>query len=335
MKGRALRIGTGLAGLAGLTGFVLLIAYHNVAELTDLLLGASWGIALVTIAHILPMAASALGWYEIARPLWPPRYAVFLWARLVRESADALLPLTQIGGDVIAARLLTIHGARAVDASATALVDLTLEFVTQIAFTAVGIVLLVMLNGAVEPVRWALLGLAIAVLAAAGFLLAQRWGMFSLLELFLDRMAKQLGWPALGALSGLHETIISIYRRRRVVGVSVFWHLVSWLLGTVEMWLALRFLGIDIGVGGALVIESLGQAMRSAAFLVPGALGVQEGGFLILAVHFGLAPEVGLSLSLIRRIREAVLGIPALVAWQVIEGRRLFDATRRAGDEQR
>jgi putative membrane protein len=335
MKGRALRIATGLTGLAGLAGFILLIAYHNVAELTDLLLGAGWGIALVTIVHILPMAAAALGWYEIARPLSPPRFAVFLWARLVRESADALLPLTQIGGDVIAARLLTIHGARAVNASATALVDLTLEFVTQIAFTAVGILLLVMLNGGGEPVRWALLGLVIAVLAAAGFLLAQRWGMFSLLELFLERLAKQLGWPALGALSGLHETVISIYRRRRVLGGSVFWHLVSWLLGTVEMWLALRFLGIDIGIGGALVIESLGQAIRSAAFLVPGALGVQEGGFLILAVHFGLAPEVGLSLSLIRRIREAALGIPALLAWQVIEGCRLFDATDRAGDEQR
>src|SRR5689334_5024773 len=122
MKGRALRVGTGLAGLAGLAGMVLLIVYHDVTVLTELLLGAGWGIALVIAAHVLPMAAAALGWYAVACHLWPGRYVVYLWARLVRESANALLPVTQLGGDVIGARLLTIRGARAVDAGSTVLV---------------------------------------------------------------------------------------------------------------------------------------------------------------------------------------------------------------------
>lgn len=73
-----------------------------------------------------------------------------------------------------------------------------------------------------------------------------------------------------------------------------------------------------------LVIESLGQAIRSAAFFVPGAIGVQEGGFMAVGILFGLGPEVGLAVSLIKRIREVGLGVPALVAWQALEGRRLI-----------
>ena len=334
MNGRLLRIGTALAGLAGLAVFILLIAYHNIAALSGLLIRAGWGVALVVVLHVLPLAAAALAWYVTTRALWPGRYALFLWARLVRESANALLPVTQIGGDVIGARLLTIRGARAVDVGATMLVDLTLEFLTQIAFTAVGILLLLLVKGGGEPMRWVLLGLAVTLPAAAGFLLAQRWGMFSLLELFLERLAKQFGWPALGSLAGLHETVISVYRRRRALGKAAFCHLASWVLGVVEVWLALHFLGADIGFEGAFIIESLGQAVRSAAFLVPGALGAQEGGFLVLGMMFGLAPEVGLSVSLIKRIREVAFGVPALLAWQAIEGRRLLGAAAGTHGEQ-
>jgi hypothetical protein len=36
-----------------------------------------------------------------------------------------------------------------------------------------------------------------------------------------------------------------------------------------------------------------------------------------------LGPEVALALSLIKRIRELTVGLPALLAWQMIEGHRL------------
>jgi uncharacterized membrane protein YbhN (UPF0104 family) len=84
----------------------------------------------------------------------------------------------------------------------------------------------------------------------------------------------------------------------------------------------------------ALTIESLGLAVRSAAFVVPGGLGVQEAGFLLLGTILGLSPEVSLSISLVKRIRELALGVPAILAWQLIEGRRLFavaDSSRRTG----
>jgi hypothetical protein len=74
----------------------------------------------------------------------------------------------------------------------------------------------------------------------------------------------------------------------------------------------------------AVLLESLGHVIRGIAFLIPGAYGVQEGGFVFLGSMVGLSPEIALSMSLAKRFRELVLGLPALVAWQVEEGRLIF-----------
>jgi hypothetical protein len=44
---------------------------------------------------------------------------------------------------------------------------------------------------------------------------------------------------------------------------------------------------------------------------------------MVLGTLFGLAPEVGLALSIVKRLRDVILGIPGLITWQMLEGRRL------------
>ena len=90
MSARTARIAAILAGLAGLTAFVLLIAYHNLAELGELLARAGWGIGAVILIHIPQLFLCALAWRAAASPLWPRGTAVFLWARLVRESVSTV-----------------------------------------------------------------------------------------------------------------------------------------------------------------------------------------------------------------------------------------------------
>ncbi|MBT6828731.1 MAG: hypothetical protein HOA58_04345, partial [Rhodospirillaceae bacterium] len=64
----------------------------------------------------------------------------------------------------------------------------------------------------------------------------------------------------------------------------------------------------------------------------PGAVGVQEGAFVLLGAVIGIGPEVALALSLIKRVRELVIGVPALIAWQVAEGKHLFTTRRRRAE---
>jgi len=105
----------------------------------------------------------------------------------------------------------------------------------------------------------------------------------------------------------------ALYRDRRKIAATFALSFVGWLVGTGEVWLALRFLDHPVGWLDALLLESVGQAIRGAAFAIPGSLGVQEGGYLALAPLVGLPPDVALALSLVKRARELALGLPGLV----------------------
>ena len=74
----------------------------------------------------------------------------------------------------------------------------------------------------------------------------------------------------------------------------------------------------------AIALEALLCTLRSIAAPVPAAIGVQEWGYAMLAPLFGLPAEMGVAVSLLKRAREIVLGVPALLYWQGVEGRKAF-----------
>jgi hypothetical protein len=88
--------------------------------------------------------------------------------------------------------------------------------------------------------------------------------------------------------------------------------------------LVLRLAGAPLGFGTVVVIESLLYAIRTLAFVVPSAAGVQEGAYILLGASFGLSPELALALSLLKRARDLALGVPALATWQILESGRLL-----------
>ena len=135
------------------------------------------------------------------------------------------------------------------------------------------------------------------------------------------RMGRSFGWPATAGIGGLHDALVGCFRAPGRVALSCFWHLVSWLSGGLEVWLILHFVGVDVGLDTGLIIESLGQALKAVGFAVPGALGVQEGGYVVVCRLLNIPPETALAVSLIKRIREAVLGIPGLILWQRAEAK--------------
>jgi putative membrane protein len=158
----------------------------------------------------------------------------------------------------------------------------------------------------------------------------QRRGLFAGIAGALKRLSDNRGLHAfVGGAAALDAAINRIYRKPSAVLYSSIYRLLGWIVGAGEVWLALYFLDAPTTLSNALLLESLGQAVRSAAFLIPGAMGVQEGGFLLLGGLVGLSPEVALALSLTKRVRVLLLGIPGLISWQVSEGRRLRQLRHR------
>jgi putative membrane protein len=248
---------------------------------------------------------------------------LFFWARLVRDSGAEILPLSQLGGFVMGARAATTSGVPSVLAAASTVVDVTLEMFAQLAFTALGLCLLVFAKPATSLAVPVIGGLGIMLIAAIVFVIVQRRGLS-----IVDRIARQMlgDWAKTGlSLTSIQREIAAIYGRPGRVWLATVLHFACWIATGLESWLALRLMGVSIDVGAVLAIESLLYAVRSVAFIVPNAVGVQEGAYLVIGALFGMAPETVLALSLLKRARDLALGLPALLAWQVVEARRALE----------
>ena len=312
------------AMLAGLLLTTALVAYRGFAEISGLLLSAGWGLVVVALLHLIPATLSSLAWRSLVAPADRKPGFVFLIARLVREGASHLLPVAQVGAELIGARTLTLYGAKADVAGASVAVDLFMEVVTQFLFTLFGLLLLVLAGVHNSTVFWLFIGLAAMIPVLGACVMAQRSGVFKLVEQWVEKLAAKWPWMSLGSVDGLHESIQSMCRNRNGLLAAGALHMMAWLLGGAEVWLALYFMGHSVSVQQALILESLGMAIRGAAFLVPGALGVQEGGLMLVGVMVGLSPDAGLAVSLAKRLRDLLLGIPALLKWQFLETRKVW-----------
>lgn len=306
-----------LAILAGLALTALLFATHDMDAILRLLAGAGWSILLVIALHLPQTFFSGLG-FGVLLPGGGGAVRMFL-LRWIRESVNALLPVAQVGGDLVRARLVARGGIGMKRSVATSMVDLSMEMVAQIFFTLLGVGLLVAGPHAGDSLALAL-GVAAGMAAIGGlFLLVQAMGLFRLIEKLVGRWTSDGKWSFLGRIEGLHDAVLALYRQPRLLLSCCLLHLVSWLLGGLETWMALHVLGVDAGLREALIIESLGQAVRGFAFLIPGALGIQEGGYLLICGMLGIGPQDALALSLVRRLRELALGIPGLILWHRME----------------
>jgi putative membrane protein len=207
-------------------------------------------------------------------------------------------------------------GVGIAQAGAGTILDLTLEAGMQLVFLLLGIGMLA--ADGINPTwaSWAEGGLVMGTFAILGFVIAQRAGLLRLIELLTLRLNHL--WPALSVESvrGLHHELIRLQHRPWTLMKAALFHLTSWSLGAGEVYLALFAIGAPVGLTQAFVIESLGMAARSAGFAVPGALGVQEWGFILVCGQFGVLPDAAISLSMVKRLREVLFGIPGLIIWQ-------------------
>ena len=289
---------------------------------------AGWGLPLVALIHVVPLvldAASIRVMFDATKVRSSLRDAVF--ARWVGESANSFLPAGPIGGPVVMVRYLVQRGMSMRDAAAGVTVSTTLQTLAQIIFALLGMMLL---GAHASPssehsVRTALL-LASSVLAfcLAGFYLMQRRGLFGKLMRALARFAGKRDWSKVTSQAdAIDSAVQDAYGRTGRVAASFFLSLLGWLIGTAEVYVILLLLRFPVGWSDALMLESLGQAIRAAGFAIPGSLGVQEGGYLLLAPLVGLRPETALALSLAKRAREVLLGVPGLLYLHLSErGRR-------------
>ncbi len=310
-----------LLALLGLALATLLIGWFGIGGIAAAAFSLGWlGFLWLLLGQLAILGLLGLAWWILlagrGRPL------IYVWGRMVRDAAGNCLPFSQVGGFLLGARAITLHGVPARRAVASTLVDVTLEFLAQLAFATLGLFILIlrMPNSAVV---WPLaIGLVVAVAGSAAFVALQQ-GVGPIFRRIGARISA--GWLHNQAtrIEALEGELGTIYGETSRLALAAGTHFTGWIAAGLTTWLALHLLGTGIDVPNAIALEAILHVGLNFAFLVPGYFGIQEAVLAALGAMFGIAPDITLALSLIRRARDLVIGVPVLLLWQVFEARRV------------
>lgn len=311
----------GLLGLAAVTAIIIWSGYN---QLVQALAQAGWGILWTSLFHLVPLLCSALGWYSLMPGKNRPSYGFMFYMMWLRASVNNLMPVARIGGEVVAVRVMMKYGVIKTTAIASTVVELTTSVVAVFLFDIIGISLFALHVTDRHTVWQLLMGVLLSVPIITAFVFVQRIGIFGLFEKVFALMVRDKWKNFMGSAAKLDRAVLTMYRHKKRVIICALWQFVAWTSGAGEIWLALYYLGHTTSLLKALMLEALIQASASVAFAIPGALGVQEAGFVLFGQMLGLAPETAVALAVIRRCRDLLLYVPGLIVWQLQEGHWLF-----------
>jgi uncharacterized protein (TIRG00374 family) len=284
----------------GLLGVVAVLALYFTAFLLDTV---SWQLAL-------PRAGLGLSWLY---KLWK--------VRMVGEALNNLIPATTLGGEPVKAVLMKKdHGVGYREAGASLIIAKTVNLLAMIAFLAVGYALMLraewppLIHDTAAGIVLAVFALGIGIFAAAQP--RKVWSRF------LGRLST-LSWGRrlaglLPHLEDVDARFVEFYRGQRGrFAAALVLALMNWVIGAIELYVVLRFLGHGISLTDAWVVETVVQLVRAAAFFIPAGIGAQEGAFLVVVAALTGQPSLGLAVAAVRRFREIVW-----IAWGLVLGWR-------------
>ncbi len=319
--------------LAGIGAVAYLLAAHGIDQVFRALQLAGWtGLTALTLMHGVTTLLCALAWWLLLRAFSPARWQTFLWVRWLRDGLDAVVPVMPVSGELIGMRMLALRGVALADAGTVA--DLTAELLTQAAFAATGLALLHRSRPHAAYHTWIAVGIGAMALQYVGFLFAQKKGLFRLIKHPFDWLTKRgrMGASSAEDDAPLHERILRVYRQHIAFYGCLALHFVAWIITGLEMWLGLWFMGQPRSVADVLILESLVYAIRAITFFIPLGAGVQEGGYVLIGGLLGIDATVALAVALLKRGRDLLIGVPALLCWQLLEARN-FQLVRQSGDD--
>jgi uncharacterized protein (TIRG00374 family) len=297
-----------VAALLGAAVLAFLLYGLGVRQVLQQLAKVGWGWFLIIGQEALPLIANTAGWhYAFAAP----HQQVSLWELFkMRQAGDGfnyLIPSATVGGELLRVNLLRPKYSIAAGAASVTIAKFT-QSLGQALFIALGLALaapFAPLKPGLLPWLWVVLAVCSILLL---LILAGLWqGMFSrvtrfLLEWLPHRLGRYLPVDKIAELDGYIASFLKGRQGKFWASTGCF--ALGWALGSVEVFLIFHFLGLPIDLPTAVTVETLSVFIDAVLFFVPGKLGTQEGGKVLIFMSLGLPPVSGLAFGLIRRIRE-------------------------------
>jgi putative membrane protein len=312
--------------IVGLLLLTFLIIWQGIDEIFVLLVDSGFTLLLLPIVWLPSLVAAVISWYLLFPINRIPIFKDLFISLWIGRAINTLLPVATIGGEIAKARLLMLWKYNGIDASASVMVDKTVQALALVPWAIIGTAFLVYLAIDNELAMLIMLGTFLLGIGIVGFILIQRAGMFGFVTRIIGKFNTSDGWGKITTNAhSVDDVVKEIYGNHGRFFMSILWRTIGLILQTSEVWLACYLLGHPISLVEAIMLKSLTSIITDIAFVIPNGYGIQEGGYIMLGALIGLTPEFSLAISLATRIRELVVDLPGLICWHHIEAKYLLN----------
>jgi uncharacterized protein (TIRG00374 family) len=316
--GKLLRASTFVFGAALLA--YLLYAFGSVKVWLDLK-AIGWRFVPIVALEVLVSGFNARAWWHTLPR--PTRHGTFPRLFLVQLAGNALndtVPGAPVGGEPVKVLLVNEQFPVSVATASRLSTKLALSL-SRMLFVVMG---MLAASWSLKFDRLPVRSLTVAfLLTAAGvgaFMLLQVRGLSGPARRAAGRLRFLGGWVERleHGLGRVDEHLDDLYRARPLDFVaSIVLGLIGLSLGVVQIWLMLGWIGLERDWLSSLTIEAFSVLVSFVAFAIPGSLGVQEGGKVLICAALGLPASAGLSMGVAFRVNNTVnlmIGL-AVLAW--------------------
>lgn len=305
---------------AGIALLAYILYGFGSAQVWNDLRAIGWGCAVIILLELVAGACNAQSWwYTLPRDV---RRGALVTLFLVQMAGSALNDMTPAGalyGEPV--KVLLLRDRIPVSVTAASLMSSKLaQALARALFVMIGMLAasgLVRLEGL--PVKTLAIGFALTATGVGAFMALQIRGFSRPLKRASARLRILGGWieRVEQAVGRVDDHLRELYRERpRDFVAAVLFALVGLGMGVVQVWLLLQWIGLGRNWPASITIEAFAVLVAFVSFVVPGSLGIQEGGKLLIFAALGLPLSAGLSVGVTFRLNNVanqLLGLLVLV----------------------
>ncbi len=280
----------------------------------QLILDNKYKLFLLIFAHIPTLYFDTLAWLVLMcrNKLSINSGLIITW---ISQTSSKFLPTGSITGEIVRFYLAKKSGQNFSEASSTVLMDL---FIATFSLFLIGLSAFIFIINAHELKTYGSLylffSLFLILLGCFFFFLIIRKRIISKLIRKIPRLDLFRKLKVQGILRLDFALFRLSFQKTRLFKALLF-RLLGWIAGAFEIYVFLWIIGIDAKILDVVLIESVTAIIRSLVFFVPAGLGVQELAFVMIGEFVGYSGFVSFSIAMGRRLREIMVGIPAILAW--------------------
>ena len=295
-------------------------------EAIDLIYKKRNNLYLLVLAHIPTLYFDSLTWFVLLKK----RSLSFLWSFIITwiaQTSGKFFPTGNVTGEFVRIYLGIKKGLSPHEASSTVFADLILATFSLFIIGLFSFFLVIFKDSSLIDSNYSHYIYFSLILIFFGciffyFLIRRR-----LLRHFIRKYNSifnvKLNKKTILFFIKLDISLYYLTKRKVAVTKALFFRLIGWLAGAFEIYIFLLIMDVNVSILDVILIESFTGIIRAIAFFVPAGIGVQELAFVAIGSYVGLSPSVSFSIAIGRRVREFLVGVPAIVAWLGIFGKHL------------